>query len=437
MFYKVITAVFTTVSLGMLSGQSIAADAARPTLQQWTLESSIQQAMTVAPELKKSMTTIGASEADMKMSSLWPDPSIEFRVDNKLGKDDGSGGYDLTDVTISQAIPFSRLKNQKLSAEASFKSAQFLQKHSQLQVQNRVSKVFHELQLASANMQLMERRLAFANQLNHSADKKAKGVVVRYLTPLEKMRISVIREEANQAVSNAEGKYYEALNEFTKLLGLDAGADIHVAELQAIEKVPALDFLSDFQEKHPQLVAQQQRLQSANADIEVARKSQVADPVVSLSRSEDSFASGREDVYALMLNIQIPLQDRKSSAVSKAGFKASEQRIELQRLKRELQINLKRSVTHANHIVEQASSYKQKVLKPAKKILDLTKKGFTSGELNMLSLVDATNTYFDARVRYLDLLYQAHAELADIYLFAGHLITDSDTQYNATTKDGL
>ena len=437
MFYKVITVAFATVSLGMLSSQSIAANSTKLTMQQWTLESSIQQAMTVAPELKKSMTTIGASEADMKMSGLWPDPSIEFRVDNKLGKDDGRGGYDLTDLTISQAIPISRLENQKLSAEANFKSAQSLQKHSQLLVQTRVSKVFHELQLASANMALMERRLAFANQLSKALEKKSQGVVVRYLTPLETMRISVIREEANQAVSNAEGKYYEALNEFTKLLGLDSDTEISVEELQAIEKIPSVNFLSSFQERHPQLVAQQQRLQSANADTEVARNSQLADPVISLSRSEDSFASGREDVYALMLNVQIPLQDRKSSAVSKAGFKANEQRIELQRLKRELQINLKRSVTHANHIVEQASNYKQKVLKPAKKILDLTNKGFTSGELNMLSLVDATNTYFDSRIRYLDLLYQAHAELADIHLFAGHLITDGDIQFNATTKDGL
>jgi len=437
MFYKLITVALAAVSLGTLSGQLHAAENTQPAIQQWTLESSIQQAIMVAPELKKSMTTIGASEEDMKMSGLWPDPSIEFRVDNKLGKEDGNGGYDLTDVTISQAIPLSRMENQKLSAEASLKSALSLQKHSQLLVQNRVSKVFHELQLASANMALMERRLAFANQLNKSAKKKSQEVVVRYLTPLEEMRISVIREEANQAVSNAEGKYYEALNEFTKLLGLDAGAQISVTELQAIEKIPSIDFLSGFQETHPQLVAQQQRLQSANADIEVARNSQLADPVVSLSRSEDSFASGREDVYALMLNIQIPLQDRKSSAVSKAGFKANEQRIELQRLKRELQINLKRSLTHANHIVEQANNYQQKVLKPAKKILDLTNKGFTSGELNMLSLVDATNTYFDSRVRHLDLLYQAHAELADIHLFAGHLITNGDMQYKAMTKDGL
>jgi hypothetical protein len=92
----------------------------------------------------------------------------------------------LTDVTISQAIPISRLANHKLSAEASFKSTQSLQKYSQLLVQNCVSKVFNELQLASANMALMERRLIFANQLGKEVKNKAQGMVVRYLTPLEK-----------------------------------------------------------------------------------------------------------------------------------------------------------------------------------------------------------------------------------------------------------
>ena len=65
----------------------------------------------------------------------------------------------------------------------------------------------------------------------------------------------------------------------------------------------------------------------------------------------------------------------------------SQQNIELQRLKRELQINLKRSVTHLGHVVEQSTTYQQKVLRPAKKMLDLTNKSFSTGELNMLSLM--------------------------------------------------
>ena len=127
-----------------------------------------------------------------------------------------------------------------------------------------------------------------------------------------------------------------------------------------------------------------------------------------------------------MFNVQIPLSDRKSVAASKATYKASQQRIELQLLKRELKINLSKSYTHLKHIVEQALDYKKKVLKPAKIMLNLTNQGFTSGELNILSLVDANNTYFESRLNYLDLLYQSRVELADVKLFAGQLITDVD-----------
>jgi outer membrane protein TolC len=68
-------------------------------------------------------------------------------------------------------------------------------------------------------------------------------------------------------------------------------------------------------------------------------------------------------------------------------------------------------------------------------MLDITNKGFASGELKMLSLVDANNTYFDARLHYLNLLYQARIELADIKLYAGQLMTGIDGQ-NASLNQG-
>lgn len=424
MFYKNISAVVTAALLSMQWNLTFAQTVG----QMWTLESSIQQAMMASPELKKSMTKIGAYEADMQMTSLWPDPNIELRVDNKLGKADRSGGYDLTDITISQAIPVSRLSGQKSVAQANLHAAEYFKKQDELLVQTRISKTFYELQLASAELFLMEKRLSFANQMKNKTNKSAQGAVVRYLTPLEIMRLNVIQEEASQAVQNAEGKYHEALVEFTKLLGLTAETTISVSELLPVTNLTELVYLSKLQENHPQLAAQQLLLQASISEIEVARSNQTSDPVVSLSRSQDNFDSGNEDVYALMLNIQIPLQDRKSSAVSKANYKVSEQRIELQRLKHELEINLKRSHVHTNHIIEQAASYKQKVLKPANKILDLTNKGFISGELNILSLVDATNTYFDSQLLYLNLLYQAHVELAEIRLYAGQLLIDTSSQ---------
>jgi cobalt-zinc-cadmium efflux system outer membrane protein len=400
--------------------------ASRSFAQQWTLESSVQQAMSAAPELEKTMAEIGARQAEIELSGMWPDPSIEFRVDNKLGKDDGSGGFDLTDVTISQPIPLSRTKYQQSVAEANLKATEYSREYQALLVQNRVSKVFHQLQLASAELSLAEKRLQLADELSSQSRKNAQGVIVRYLTPLEKMRMTIIREKAHQAASSAEGKYKEALNEFAKLLVVEPDETATVSELRPVDSIPDLSSLFELQDRHAQLSSQQQQLVAATHEIDVARSSQMQDPTISLVRTRDTFSGGRDDVYGIMFNIQIPIHDRKSAAVGKAGYMASQQRIELERMKRDLHINLKRSYTHLHHVIEQAKDYREKVLVPAKSMLDLTRKGFSSGELNILTLVDANNTYFEARLSYLELLYQAWVELADVKLYAGQLIVNID-----------
>jgi cobalt-zinc-cadmium efflux system outer membrane protein len=392
--------------------------------QQWTLESSVRQAMATAPELKKSIAEIGARRAEIELSAMWPDPSIELRVDNKLGQDDGSGGYDLTDVVISQPIPLSRMKHQQSVAEANLMATEFSREQQALEVQNRVAKIFHRLQLASAELSVAQKRLQLAGELERQSRKNAQGVIVRYLSPLEKMRLKIIREEASQAASSAEGKYTEALSEFSRLLGIETDNAATVTELQPVEMVPDIGSLLTAQDKHAKLASQQQQLVAATREIDVARSSQLADPTVSLIRSRDTFLNGRNDVYGIMFNVQIPFHDRKSAAVGKASYRASEQRIELERMRRDLQINLKRSHTHLNHLVGQAEDYRKKVLSPAAEMLRLTKSGFTSGELNMLNLVDANNTYFEARLKYLELLYQARDELADLRLYAGQMIAD-------------
>ena len=425
MFFEMNRPLFA-VSLIFFTQSSIA--------QLWTLESSVKQAMSVSPELQMSSAEIGARREDVDLSDLWPDPEIELRVDNEIGKDDGSGGYDLMDIKISQAIPLSRTKHQKSVAVANLKATEFSRKYQALLLQNKVSKVFHQLQLASAEYSLAQKRLEQADAQSKQSHKNSDGIIVRYLTPLETMRLDIIREEASQAASSAEGKYRETLNEFAKLLVIDADMSTSVSELQPITEVPDIKQLLALQEQHAQIASQQQQLQAAKHEIDVARSTQTIDPTISLIRSQGNFPSGRADFYGVMLNVAIPIHDRKSKAESKANYRASEKNIELQQLRRDLHIDLERSSTHLNHVVEQAEEYEKKVLLPAKKMLQLTNKGFASGELKILSLVDADKTYFEARLHYLDLLYQAWNELADVQLYAGQLMTDNDSQQTSQNQ---
>jgi len=398
--------------------------------EQWTLQSSIAQAMSTSPELKISSAEIGARTSELQLSDMWPDPSLELKVDNQIGRDEGTGDYGLSEITISQDIPLSRIKHQKSVAEAQLNAAMHSQSNDTLIIQNRVAKVFYELQYAVAAYDLTQKRVKLADKLTASATSNKRDTMVRYLTPLEKMRLNIISEKAHQEEAAAEGKYRETLTEFYKLLGIDGNSNVNIPDLSPVVDIPKLDFLSDLQDKHPLLSTQQQVLLAATNKIDLVRNSVMKDPSISINRLRENFSSGTENVYGVMLNIEIPIHDRKSSKVSKANYNASQQRIELARLKRELQINLNQSYTHLNHLIEQSSEYKIKVLNPATKILSLSEKGFISGELNILSLVDANNTYFESYMQYLDLIYQSWIEIADINLYAGQFITFDNTQAN-------
>ena len=399
---------------------------------QWTLNSSIARAMSVSPELRQSSAKINARNVDVQTAEMWPDPSIEFKVDNQIGRDEGTGDYGLAEITLSQEIPVSRIKFQKTVAEAQLSAAIHSRSYDTLLLQNRVAKVFYKLQLASANYSLAQDRVKFADKFSKASVSNNNSTVIRYLTPLEKMRLSIIREKAHQTEAATEGELKEILTEFYKLLATDSSESVEVAELLPIKTLPDEQKLISLQNSHPLLSSQQQNLQAATNEIDLARSSSMKDPSISINRLRENFSSGTESVYGIMFNIEIPIHDRKSSAVSKASYNASQQRIELARLKRNLQINLKQSFTHLNHVIEQASEYRKKVLTPATKILNLSKKGFISGELSILSFIDANDTYFESHMQYLDLIYQSWIEIAEINLYSGQVINIDNNLANLT-----
>ncbi|MEK7759014.1 MAG: TolC family protein [Pseudomonadota bacterium] len=181
--------------------------------QVWTLESSIERATTVAPELRAGESEVAARTGELTQAGAWPNPTVELRADEKLGIDDGRGGYSLNQVSITQPIPLRRLAHQRRAAEAGLESARAGQRHQRLQLETRTAHAFHALQLAAERQRLAEERLNFAEGLRPGADR-----LVRYLSPLERARLDILRESAHHDVAQAEGKWSEAVTQFSALL---------------------------------------------------------------------------------------------------------------------------------------------------------------------------------------------------------------------------
>jgi len=386
----------------------------------WTLDKSIQRAIEVAPEMKTADAEVGKQQGVLEQADTWPNPSISIQVDDTLGLDDISGGYDVTEFAISQPLPLGRLEHRRKQAEAGVASSEAQRNHQKLLLEYKVAQRFHILQLAEAKLQLAKKRLQQANSYQNTGHKnRDSDPLIRYLTPLETMRLDIVLQAAKQTMEVAEGEFNEADASFKALLDMPIESQL---SLNALTPVPAPEKYSLLETSllsHPALEAEKQTIASSQAGVAVARSERFADPTLTLFRGEEFLNNRRQAATGIMLDIQIPLWNQGKGRVTQALYKVHQAQADLNLNQRELKSNLHKSYLHLGHLIEQAEHFRNNLLQPAQKVFDLTHKGFKAGELNILTLIDANNTYFDAQERYFELLQEGWLELAEVRRSAG------------------
>jgi len=384
----------------------------------WTLESATRRGLETAPELRAAQAEIEARQGALTQAGAWPNPTLDLRADRKLGIEDGGGGTDLTQAALNQPLPLTRLTHQRAQAEAQLAAARERLRLTRLTRETEVARAFHVLQLAQARRALAEQRVAFVTGLE-SGNEGSRRRIVRYLTPLERARLAILREAAEQEAASAEGKHGEAVAQFRALLALAPDAVPRTAPLVLAEKPPALDTLLGQLGAHPMLAAGTLDIDAARAGIDVARASRFADPALGVFRERDFLAGSRREYSGVMLSVQVPLWNTNSGGVARARAETDQAREHHTAQKRDLEARLRQSRLHLGHLIEQAERFRERLLGPARRMLDLARRGFETGEQNILALVDAYSTYFEAEVRYHELLQEGWQETAELRLAAG------------------
>lgn len=408
--------------------------------QVWTLEASIKRALTVAPELRAAESEIAARTGNLTQAEAWPNPIVTVRADEKLGLENGRGGYSLNQVTITQALPLHRLEHQHRAAAAELESARAAQNYQRLLLETQTAHAFHALQQAAERQLLAQERLTFAEKLQlrddrpsidrpgsgrPSSDRPSSDRLVRYLSPLERARLDILRATAQQDVALAEGKWSEALGQFRALLSMPPDVRPETARLLPAGLPDELGALLNRLAAHPALLATQQSRDARRASVDVARSHRFADPTLSVIYEQDYFSGERRNYTGLMLGVPIPVWNRNDGDVARAHGEANKAEAVLEMQRRDVVSRLRQAHLHLGHLIEQAEHYLTHLLQPARRVLDLTRQGYIAGEQNGLALVDASNTYFDAQARYLELLRDAWSEAAELRLAAGVSLIDS------------
>lgn len=383
----------------------------------WSLEASIRRAVETAPEIRGAHSDVAAREGARRQAGAWPNPEIELRADDKMGRDDDRGGNDLTQLALRQPLPVSgRKRYQREMAGALVNSAQAENRYQLLLVEAEAAQRFHGLQLTAANLHLAKQRLQLADELQQVGRRRHQA---GELAELERLRLDLIRESAQQVLDKAEGEFSEASSQFRAYLALAASAAGEPAPLVPYGPLPDLRSLQIALSEHPALSSANARVEAARANIDLARSERFPDPVLSVFRERDVLNGRRQNVTGVGIGFTVPLWDRRGGRIDEARAQVDQAQSAVQILERDLGGRLQQSHLHLSHLIAQGEHYRTKVFEPARRVFDLTRKAYAAGEVEILSLIDANTMYFDAQTRYLELLQEAWLEAAQVRLAAG------------------
>ena len=382
----------------------------------WTLGSTVRRVIEVAPERRAADAEVAAREGDLKRDTAFPNPTVEGRVDQKLGLDDGAGGTDVTQLSITQPLPLWRLPHQRAQAKANLDAARAARSYGQLLLENEAARAFHQLQLAEAGRRLASKRADAA--MRYGEPKSASGMV-RYLSALDRTRLSILKESARQELATADGEWREAATQYRRLLSLPETKTPITASLNTLPPLPAIDEIEARLDAHPAMILSQRQIEASRASIGAARASRFADPTLTLLRERDVLGGERQDYWGITLGVELPFWNLNRGAVDTAVANVNRAEAEADARRRDLDAALRASHQRLARLIEQAEHFAEKVLDPSRQFLELTGRSFAAGELGVLALLDANNNYFDAERQHLELVAEAALAAADLRLAAG------------------
>ncbi|MDQ7004681.1 MAG: TolC family protein [Ghiorsea sp.] len=402
--------------------------------QALSLEKSIQMGIEHTPEMKAARAKIGMQQGKVKQSTVWANPNVSIQLDNVLGAEDGSGGYDFTEVAVSQAIPIFHAKKQQHQAALGVSKVEAMYQQQQLQLEYAIAQSFFDVQMKQALLRLNQQHLR-AIQQKQKTKSYQRDALIRYLTPLDLMRLDIALQAAKQRLSQSEGLYHEASLSLKALLGLPLEQTLTLPDLEPVTTPYQRNALNVALEQHPSLQMNRQAIAEAEAGIAVAHAQQFADPVVTLFVRREFLAGQRDTVTGLVVSMDAPVWNKNEAGVTQAKYSVQQNQAALATAQRDLKTNVHKSFLHVNHLIEQANHYQKNVLQPAKKMLRLTYQAFDAGELSVLNVIDAYKTSFDTQAAYIQMLASAWQELALLRLNAGISVigyTDSTPQLEKT-----
>lgn len=362
-----------------------------------TLEAAIGRVLANSPDLAAAAEAVRAREGDARQASLWPNPALLGEAENFGGTGDRKS-FETTEYTASLAQPLDlsgKVRSRATAADYERRLAGWDYETTRLDLITSTRKAYADLVAAQRSAELTRELARLADELASAVGARVQAGKV---SPVEATRIEVVKASARAEALRANQEVATARAALAALWGDTGPPDAWAAveENQAVE-VPDANVVEPLLAQAPEAARWSDEIALREAEFALARAT--AFPDVTASLGVRHFAENDDNALVAGLSVPLPVFDRNQGAVAAAMSRRSE----AERRRAAFLARQKADFQAAFNALRRAQisvrSLDDRIIPSAQSVFTATTTGYQAGKFNLIELLDAQRTLFEAQVQ--------------------------------------
>ena len=359
-----------------------------------TLPQALALAMSSNAELAVLSREVEASEGPVLQGAARPNPELSFLLE------DTRRSTRTTTVQVNQALELGNQRAARISAAErgrDIAAAELAAKRAD--VRAAVAASFYEVLLAQERLALSRGAVELARRASVVAGKRVKAGKI---SPVEETKALTAEAGAKLEAAQAEAELTLSRLRLAASWGSanpDYGPAIAVTASSDPPVVPAPDAVARRVEASPSLTRARLEVQRRQAISKLVRAQQTPDLTVSVGVKRD--AELRLTQAVIGLSMPLPVFDRNQGNLLEALKREDKARDELLAANSFLRTSVLQSTSRLAAASAEVRLLRDTVLPGAQSAYDAATKGFELGKFNVLDVLDAQRTLFQAQASHL------------------------------------
>ena len=362
-----------------------------------TLGEALAKAIVENPELQSFAYEVRAREAERVQVSRWANPSLGIESENlSTSAPTNFAGAEQVG-RLGQSVPLGGDAGRREDVAAFERDlAGWDYERTRLSVVAEVSRRFASVLAAQRRLELTTDLVALADTLYQTV---ATQIEVGEVSPVEIQRVEVERAQARIEAERAVERLQAARQRLAASFGAEearfAGA---TGNLEDTPPVPPLGVLRPLARQNPRIARFEDQLGQRAAQIDLEQARLIPNP--QLTGGVQRFGERGEGAFTMGLSLPIPLFDRQQGAIEAAEYRLARARRARQEAQAEVLADLEDAYRNLTAAEAEVRRLREEVLPAARSAFESFERGYRLGEFDLVQVLDAQETFFDAQLQY-------------------------------------